>query len=41
MTQFNASVQYNDLKGTLAADRADETGAEAWLAKEGLINDGD
>lgn len=34
--QFTASVQYNDLKGSAAADRADRDDAERWLASNGL-----
>jgi hypothetical protein len=33
---FKASVQYGDLKGTAAADRADQKGADDWLEKKGL-----
>ena len=33
---FRASVQYGDLKGTAAADRADQKGADEWLEKKGL-----
>lgn len=33
---FKASVQYDDLKGTSAADRADQRGANEWLEKKGL-----
>ena len=36
---FTASVQYNDLKGTAAADRADVGGASKWLKDNGYIND--
>src|SRR3989344_8524564 len=32
---FHASVQYNDFKGTSAADRADKGGAEDWLEANG------
>jgi hypothetical protein len=38
MEIFKASVQYGDLKGSSAADRADMTGAAKWLEKEGHIN---
>ena len=31
MNTFKASVQYNDLKGSAAADRADMTDASKWL----------
>lgn len=33
--RFIASVQYGDLKGTSAADRADKNDAEAWLVANG------
>jgi len=36
---FKASVQYNDLTGSAAADRADTLDASAWLKERGLIND--
>ncbi|RRN55986.1 hypothetical protein EIM48_10030 [Pseudoxanthomonas sp. SGNA-20] len=36
---FKASVQYNDLTGSAAADRADMSDASVWLKKHGLIND--
>jgi len=39
--QFRAAVQYNDLKGSAAADKADVTSASKWLTKNGLINDGE
>lgn len=39
MTQFSSSVQYNDLKGTVSADRADMTDARKWLLDQGLINE--
>lgn len=38
---FKASVQYNDLKGSAAADKADSDDAEKWLAKKYLIQDGE
>ena len=38
MEIFKASVQYNDLKGSAAADRADITDASKWLANNSLIN---
>ncbi|MCD4719238.1 MAG: hypothetical protein K8S13_05170 [Desulfobacula sp.] len=37
--KFNASVQYNDLLGSVAADKADRTGPSKWLADKRLIND--
>lgn len=39
METFKASVQYNDLKGSAAADRADMTDAANWLKDNGYIND--
>jgi hypothetical protein len=39
METFKASVQYNDLKGRAAADRADMTDAAKWLKDNGHIND--
>ncbi|WP_345873917.1 hypothetical protein [Shewanella algae] len=39
METFKASVQYNDLKGSAAADRADMTDAAKWLKDNGHIND--
>ena len=39
MENFKASVQYGDLKGSSAADRADITNAAKWLKEEGHIND--
>ena len=36
--RFVASVQYNDLEGTVAADRSDVTAAEDWLDEKGLRN---
>lgn len=38
---FRASVQYGDFKGTSAADRADKGGANDWLVKNGLKNEGE
>lgn len=35
---FKASVQYNDLTGSSAADRADMSDASIWLQAKGLIN---
>lgn len=37
--EFKASVQYNDLTGTSAADRADASDASDWLKKKGLANE--
>lgn len=39
METFKASVQYNDLKGSAAADNADMTDAAMWLKGKGYIND--
>lgn len=39
MAIFNASVQYNDLKGSCAADRADISDATNWLKNKGHLND--
>jgi len=39
METFKASVQYNDLKGSAAADRADMADAAKWLKNNGYIND--
>jgi hypothetical protein len=38
---FKASVQYGDLKGTAAADRADKGDAEKWLKEQKLSQDGE
>ncbi|CAM0557783.1 hypothetical protein [Vreelandella titanicae] len=38
---FKASVQYNDLKGSAAADRADFDDAEKWLSEKTRIQDGE
>jgi len=38
---FKASVQYNDLLGSAAADRADMEDAGHWLQSQGLIKDGE
>lgn len=38
---FKASVQYNDLKGSAAADRADFDDAEKWLSEKARIQDGE
>jgi hypothetical protein len=39
MEIFEASVQYNDLKGSSAADQADMTDARKWLKSNDHIND--
>ncbi|WP_421282770.1 hypothetical protein [Aeromonas veronii] len=39
METFKASVQYNHLTGSAAADRADMTDAAKWLKDNGYIND--
>lgn len=39
--RFHASVQYNDLSGSSAADRADKGGPEDWLRSKGLMRPGD
>ena len=39
--QFKASVQYGDLSGTAAADRADKGDATDWLKKNGLHQEGE
>ena len=39
METFKASVQYNDLKGSAAADRADMTDAAKWLKDNEYIKD--
>jgi hypothetical protein len=38
MEIFKASVKYNHLKGSAAADRADMTDVEKWLKDNGYIN---
>jgi hypothetical protein len=38
MESFKAGVQYGDLKGSSAADRADMTDAAKWLKGNGHIN---
>jgi len=38
METFIASVQYNDIKGSAAADNADMAGAAKWLKDNGDIN---
>lgn len=37
--RFIASVQYDDLKGSAAADRADKKGPEEWLKSNGHKNE--
>ncbi|MBP6897040.1 MAG: hypothetical protein KBC94_21700 [Pseudacidovorax sp.] len=37
--KFKASVQYDDWKGTSAADSADKGDAKDWLKSKGLIKD--
>jgi len=39
MESFHASVQYNDLKGSVAADHADKGDASGWLIKNGHMSD--
>jgi hypothetical protein len=39
METFRASVQYNDLKGSVAADRADQSDAHDWLKKNDYISE--
>jgi hypothetical protein len=41
MQNFRASVQYNDLKGSVAADNADQKDAHKWLVENGYIHDGE
>lgn len=36
---FRAQVQYNDMKGTAAADYSDYDGPRGWLREKGLIED--
>lgn len=38
---FRASVQYDDWKGTVAADDHDNRGLNMYLEENGLINDGE
>lgn len=40
-TNFKASVQYGDWKGTSAADSADRGDAKDWLKNKGLIQAGE
>lgn len=39
--RFRASVQYDDLIGSSAADRADKGGPEDWLRSKGLMHSGE
>ncbi|WP_421905889.1 hypothetical protein [Mameliella sp.] len=39
MSDFVAAVQYNDFKGTVAADRSDTESMAQYLVGEGLAND--
>lgn len=41
MENFKASVQYGDLKGSVAADNADMTDASKWLSDNGHMIDGE
>lgn len=41
METFQASVQYNDLKGSVAADDADMIDATSWLKNNKYIKDGE
>ena len=38
---FHASVQYNDLKGSAAADRHDQRDMSRYLEQQGLIQEGE
>ena len=38
---FKASVQYNDWKGSSAADSADQNGPSDWIRENGHMNDGE
>jgi hypothetical protein len=38
---FDASVQYNDFTGTVAADNGDNTSAVQWLTDRSLIEEGE
>lgn len=35
--RFRASVQYNDWKGSSAADNADKNGSSTWLKKTDIL----
>jgi hypothetical protein len=39
--RFQASTQYDDLRGTVAADRADIGSVEAWLQGQCLVQEGE
>lgn len=39
--RFLASTQYDDLRGTVAADRSDAGSMEAWLQGQRLLQDGE
>jgi hypothetical protein len=39
--RFSASTQYNDLRGTVAADWADTDSIAAWLGQHGLTQQGE
>jgi hypothetical protein len=39
MRNFIASVEYNDLKGSVAADKSDTRSASKWLSDNGHITD--
>ncbi|WP_312283933.1 hypothetical protein [Candidatus Igneacidithiobacillus taiwanensis] len=39
--KFQATVQYNDFKGSAAADRTDQDDINNWLEKNGLKRDGE
>lgn len=39
MQTFSASAQYDDLKGSVAADEADLVGVSKWLKDNGYITD--
>jgi hypothetical protein len=38
---FKASVQYDDLLGSVAADKADKNGPSKWLSEKKLIEEGE
>lgn len=41
MPTFSGHVQYDDWKGTVAADESDHIGIRRYLEKQGLIRDGE
>ncbi|MEE3316677.1 MAG: hypothetical protein VX202_02865 [Pseudomonadota bacterium] len=41
MNQFVAHVQYDDYKGTVAADRSDESSLVEMLREKGIVNAGE